>query len=88
MNIKCNLGWEDTKHNTEGRCCCNCIYSKKLVKHPWNSAQNLKGSISEQISIENNQLFACVCPDMEDVAIVFDKPHGMCEMHTFKQEKN
>lgn len=83
---KCTVGW-DSEHNKSGACCCNCVYQKKLMCHPWNSSLEFSGRISRQVSIDKNKIFVCVCPDMEDDVIAFDKQHGMCEMHMFKNKE-
>ena len=86
----CYKGWGD-ELNKEGRCCCNCKFQMKLVKHPWNSDIIYKGRIIEQVMDTNgHDMYVCVM-DMAlngDSAIAMDEEHSMCEMHTFKDEYN
>ena len=65
---KCNKG-----HNAD--CCCNCKHQRKLNKSPCNTDAKIDGSISEF-----SGYYACLCPEL-DVDIIYDKEHGMCEMH-------
>lgn len=84
----CNKGWDDPL-NSEGRCCCNCKFQLKLVKHPWNSDTLYKGRIIEQVMDNNgNDVYVCVMDTAlgGDNAIAMDREHSMCEMHTFKGE--
>lgn len=62
--------------NYKGRCCCNCKYQKRVMKHPWNKGC-AKGAISELMG------YACGSPLYEGSGnvIFFDRKHGMCEMH-------
>lgn len=62
-----------------GRCCCDCVFQMRALKHPWN-LNAAKGRISETFG------WFCACPDMTDdnnvrQAIFFDGQHGLCEMH-------
>ncbi len=67
---------------TNGKCCCNCINQLELYKHPSNKLKRFKGAINE-----TTKLFACKVPfELENGygAIVFDKKHSICEMHSPK----
>lgn len=66
------------EHNKQGSCCCNCIFQKPIVKHPWNTVEIFKGRISEQIA------WGCTVPDMEAV-VLSERQHSLCEMHMFKE---
>jgi hypothetical protein len=74
----CYEGWAMKDGNSSGRCCCNCKYQKPAVGHPWNTRQWLKKSISTMVA------YACTVPDMERI-VLFDKEHGMCEMHDWRE---
>lgn len=79
----CIKGWDDSEHNAEGRCCCNCIYQRPLAKHPWNDGV-FKGSCSEQVETPEGDLM-WVCLVNTDEAMSMSREHSMCEMHTFKE---
>jgi hypothetical protein len=69
--VKCAEGWHD------GSCCCNCRNQIELYKHPWNKVN--KGSI-----MESTEMYACIVQfdcDKEYKGIIFEKKHGMCELH-------
>jgi len=64
----------------ENICCCNCAFQIELFKHPWNQHDLFKGSISE-----STKLYACIGlghGDGKKQAIIFEKKHSVCEMHT------
>lgn len=85
MATPCMKGWNDIQYNTEGRCCCNCVHQRPLVKHPWNKDPEYKGSLNEGVSdFEGTQIFVCLVDT--DRAMSSDREHSMCEMHTFKGE--
>lgn len=75
---KCN----DSRAWHTGQCCCNCVYSAEVRKHPWNQ-EPFKGKISEkagrvctyETSVEDSQAVTWM-----------DGKHGMCECHTTKEE--
>lgn len=78
----CMKGWNELQYNSEGRCCCNCVYQRPLVKHPWNEGI-FKGSIMTQVIDEdNNPIWVCLAME----AMSMNREHSMCEMHTFKGE--
>jgi hypothetical protein len=77
MSDVCFEGWSKENGNLGGRCCCNCKYQRPIAGHPWNKRELTKKSISTIIG------YACTVPDMDNI-IMFDGPHGMCEMHTEK----
>jgi len=61
-------------------CCCNCKSQLELFKHPWNKIN--KGACSE-----STNMYACIVQfddTKEQKAILFEKKHGMCEMHIRK----
>lgn len=84
MSKWCRKGWDDEQYNQEGRCCCNCVFQRKLVKHPWN-IDGFKGSISEQVTDSDGDGIT-VCLVFEQEAMSMKGSHGMCEMHTFKDK--
>lgn len=68
------------EHN--GQCCCNCVHQIVLKKHPWNKSDIFRGSISKQVTDqEDTPIFVCTALGE---AIAFDSKHGMCELHDFK----
>jgi hypothetical protein len=72
--VKCAEGWHD------GSCCCNCKNQIELFKHPCNKVN--KGSI-----MESTEMYACIVQfdcDKEYKGIIFEKKHGMCEMHVLR----
>ena len=78
----CMKGWNDEQYNQEGRCCCNCINQRKLVKHPWNEGI-FKGSIMDQVADEQGSPI-WICVTLREV-MSMNREHGMCEMHDFKE---
>lgn len=77
IESECFIGWAKDLGNKRGKCCCNCRYQKPIVAHPWNKAELIKGSISKVIG------YGCNAPEME-ATVFFDREHGMCEMHDYK----
>ena len=74
---ECFEGWSKDDGNIMGTCCCNCRYSKPIVGHPWNKHTLTKNSITAIIG------YGCNSAEME-ATVFFDKKHGMCEMHEYK----
>lgn len=67
----CDKCWKD------GSCCCNCQYQIELFKHPWNKINS--GTVSE-----TTNMYACVAEHISEKnyqGTIFEKKHGMCEMH-------
>lgn len=77
---ECFKGWSKENGNRAGRCCCNCKWQAKLVKHPWNKATWAKGSISEQMG------WVCLTPELQPNVTFFDLEleHSVCECHEWK----
>lgn len=78
--MKCFKGWAE-ESNKAGRCCCNCKYQRPIAGHPWNLNSAYKSRVVDVIG------WGCTVPDMGSI-IFFEKEHGMCEMHEFKDEAN
>lgn len=76
--MTCFEGWSKADGNNGGRCCCNCLYQKPIVKHPWNKTMIFRGSASDQIA------WGCMVPDMPGI-VLSEREHGMCEVHEFKE---
>lgn len=74
----CHKGWNDNESNSTGRCCCNCVYQRPIVAHPWNSNEFAKGPMTKVIG------FGCCPPDLAPEIAFFDHVHGMCELHSRK----
>jgi len=78
-----SMGNKKEEHGFKGMCCCNCKFQMKLMKHPMNISFG-KGAMSEQCG------YVCTVgfPEdgINDQAIYSDREHGMCEMHTKKEE--
>lgn len=74
------------KPEWKNRCCCNCQHSVTIVKHPWNSGI-AKGSIKDILG------YGCSANEKGNI-IFFDVDteneghHGLCEMHTTRDESN
>lgn len=64
------------KGSYKGKCCCNCKYQTRIMKHPWNKGE-AQGSILTVFG------YACGSPLEKETksVIFFDREHGMCEMH-------
>lgn len=60
-----------------GRCCCNCRWQRSISGHPWNKNELTKGPITSIIG------YGCAVPDMPNI-VFFEKSHGMCELHEWK----
>lgn len=78
--MKCEYGWHD------GSCCCNCEHQKKLMSHPWNKRFG-KGSMSQQCGWICDVFVGSEESSDNQVAIFYDKEHGMCELHVPRKEK-
>lgn len=78
MNEQCFEGWAAENGNILGRCCCNCEYQQPVVAHPWNKNTFAAGPVSKVIG------WGCHGPDMFPAVTLFEKEHGMCEMHKFR----
>lgn len=74
----CLKGWADIERNVDGCCCCNCIYQRPIVGHPWNANVLTKRPMSQIIG------WACASPDFYPFITFFDGSHGMCELYTRK----
>jgi len=72
---KCDKGWHS------GECCCNCKSQLRLMCHPYNKEIG-NGSILTPLG------YICIVRfddgSNEGKAIFFEKEHGMCELHMFK----
>lgn len=77
MSDLCFEGWSEENGNKRGTCCCNCRHQLPIVGHPWNTNPFTKGRITEIIG------YGCNMPETDRV-VMFDKKHGMCEVHQFK----
>ena len=79
---KCFRGWKEEDGNKGGRCCCNCKWQSRLVKHPWNTEPWAKGSVTEQIG------WACTTPEFQPNATFFSlaHEHSVCECHEWRQD--
>lgn len=66
------------EHNKNGRCCCNCNYNVKIMRHPWNvfSGGRMKGPISEIAG------YGCNLPDLPGI-VFLETEHSLCEEHQF-----
>lgn len=74
---ECFEGWKKEDGNIVGACCCNCLYQRPIVGHPWNKNSFTKGRITQAIG------YGCTCPEFDSITF-FDTKHGMCEMHRDK----
>ena len=87
----------------DGSCCCNCVNQVKIMCHPSNGEQLVKGLFGELQrnrfpigvgSIMQRLGWGCALltklgePDSKDNIIFMDFEHGMCEMHKPKKEKS
>lgn len=77
MTDPCFKGWSEEDGNKKGTCCCNCRYQHHIVGHPWNRREWTKRPITTIIG------YGCAMPESERI-VLFDTSHGMCEMHTDK----
>ena len=75
---KCFEGWGE-EFNIKGCCCCNCEYQRPINAHPWNK-DFARGPISKIIG------YGCIAPEFAPTVTFFDKPHGMCECWTERNE--
>lgn len=66
MDKRCSL-------KRTGACCCTCIHEVHITYHPQNEVP-YKGSISD--------VFAWGCNVRGKEIMLFDKPHGECELWT------
>lgn len=74
----CFEGWKMKDGNSSGRCCCNCRHQRFATGHPWNDRAWIKRPMTTNVA------YACTNPELEKV-VLFDKKHGMCEVHEWKQ---
>lgn len=77
MSDACFEGWRTEDGNTKGHCCCNCKYQRPISGHPWNKRQFTKSTVNTIIG------YGCTMHEMPNITM-FDTKHGMCEMHTDK----
>lgn len=79
---QCFLGWSKDNGNSKGRCCCNCKYQVKIMRHPWNTftGGRMKGPIT-QIAGWGCTLF---CEDNRGI-VFFEQEHSVCEEHQFEE---
>ena len=65
-------------------CCCVCNFHVKITKHPWNSANFIKGKTSAFFAYGCAVQFSEYLINKEGSAkpkiIIFDKVHGICEL--------
>lgn len=74
----CYDGWAKDDGNSAGRCCCNCKYQTKIVGHPWNKNAAFKSRICDTI--------AWGCTVDPTSIVLFEKRHGMCEIHDWNSD--
>lgn len=77
-NELCFEGWSAENGNISGRCCCNCMYQKKITGHPWNKNVAYRSRIVDVIG------YACTIPENPNITF-FESKHGMCEMHDWRK---
>lgn len=56
----------------KGDCCSLCRHHKPLARHPSNK-EPFRGAINDEFG------YVCFAPEF-DVAVFFDRKHGICEM--------
>lgn len=76
---KCYQGWSKEEGNSQGRCCCNCEYQVKIMRHPWNQlvGGRMKGPVTE--------IAGYGCTILDHKQIIFQEvQHLMCEGHEWR----
>ena len=75
----CFEGWKIDDGNETGRCCCNCQFHVKIMRHPWNTqvGGRMRGPVTEIAG------WGCNQPEFEGI-IYFERKHSVCELHTWK----
>lgn len=71
---ECYEGWKKEDGNRYGKCCCTCEHQVRIMKHPWNKIEELKGSMTEVA------FYGCNMTEFNKDVVALNSQHGVCEM--------